>query len=191
MAVQANPSEVARTRKVITPEMKSDAEGNPLRCAILAAKTAGSLPDKSLAMLDIAVKYTGTKQKHKAAEILSQSVSVAESIDSAPSKALVLVENALAVIANKCAQLGQYEDAILIARSIAVAPVRDNTLVDIAGKCAAAGQYERAFLTAETIDDKKERAKALAEIVINYTESGHGMDDKAKAVLHRILERLD
>jgi tetratricopeptide (TPR) repeat protein len=82
--------------------------------------------------------------------------------------------------------------ALFVARTIGNAHDKAEALAEIAGKYAAVGQYDRALLeVAKTIEKADDKARALAWIAIRYTETGQEVDDKARKLLHEIIETVE
>jgi len=179
--VNIGPYTIKKFKESIIPliKLKSEAEKNPLACALLVAKTIEDAFPQSLTLCEIANSYTKAGQKDKASEILSQALRVARTIE-------VLKSSALHDIADSYAKVGQKEKALQIARTIEDAYYKSLALRDIADSYAKVGQYNEALQVARTIKDASLKSRALCAIADGYTKAGQ--KEKASKVLSQALQ---
>ncbi len=145
----------------------------------------------------IADKYTAKGQKDMASQLLSKAIEVTDEVfcgdfhwqtagmdDESeqdnylnPYRESLLTTtinraNALAEIAVKYAENGQFDQAIKMVKKIYNTDGKDNVLVETADKYAHNGQFKKAFETAITIENLDDKAVTLLKIACMYAKDG-------------------
>ena len=168
--------------------------------ALETAKTIKDADSKVWVLADIAGKYADAGQFNKALEIAKTFKDADSFIDHQSGwptgrtiADAVWEAKALADIAGKYAQAGQFNQALEIAKTFKDADSKTRVLADIAGKYADAGQPEKAaqvlsqaFETARTIEYASSKAWALVDIAGKYADAGQ--TEKATQILSQALE---
>ncbi len=173
------PYSIQSFRDVVLPlaRRKAEAEQDPKVCAIFVAETMAYVGSKTIALSEIAGKYTAAKQ-------FEQALLVARTIQDDTVKASVL-----AGISNKVSEAGQKEKAIEIL-SEALRIIKYDKAFALVVKV---GQKEKALeiiletlQAARIIEDPDAKATALFEVAGKYFEVGE--KGKATEILSEALQ---
>ena len=158
----------------------------------LALGIAESMQDdnyKPRSLVGIAIKY-GPTEPARSREILKMALEIAKLIRSPYSQASVMAD-----IARGYLDIGDNETALDVIEDMRDDYNKPRSLAEIAmvfslkgDKEKASGIFFQALEVASTISDNFYKSWALAEIAVKYSEAGMEPDDKAKAVLRRIVE---
>ncbi len=133
--------------------------------------------------MEIAVIYAEIGQKDKASELSSQAIQIVQKIENTKAERL-------AEIALKCAEAGEYEQALVLLK-----PIEDDekvvALAKIAIKYAEAEEYHKALEVTRTIKHTSYKVNVLAEIGFKYAQAGEKVDNRARKILREIIEDLE
>jgi tetratricopeptide (TPR) repeat protein len=134
-------------------------------------------------LVELVNRYAEVADKDKIEEMLSQAIQIAGTLEDdggfeskAPPKS-----SALYGIASKYAELGQYDQALKLARTIKGLNAEDLLAREFSGKYVAAGQYDQALKLAGTIKVDSIKGEAFVSMAMELMRAGQ--KEKASEVL--------
>jgi tetratricopeptide (TPR) repeat protein len=188
------------TEEKTTPEITgAHAETGHYDQDLQVARAMEDSPAKTEALLAIARKYAEAGATEKAAEISLQALRVANSVedDSEGMDAAWVKGWALSQVADEYLEDEQYDQALVVAKTMKDGTPKAGVLAGVASKYAKAGAQERAaellsqaLRIAKTRQEAEAKAQALTAIGFPYAKAGLKVDDGAKRILHDMVAEL-